>query len=124
MAVAVGGVSPVTPLNAADPIQLGIDVIQLVDDGIQLRDPRIGARIQMFLAGSIERLIAEAWQRKRDQVLDWTIAEHDFRRLRHEPFGAPGNALRGSIAPEIISRLTRGQREAMARGERAFRRRT
>ncbi len=70
LAVAVRGVRAVLALDAPDAGEIGIDVIQLVHDGVELGDPRLGARIELLFARSIERLIAEARQRERDHVFD------------------------------------------------------
>src|SRR6185369_8204516 len=97
----------------ADARQFGIDVIQLVDDGVELRHPRFGAGIKTLLPRSIQRLIAEARQREREHVLDAARPDGDDRRFRDEPFRPASDAMGRSIAPEIITRLAGGKTEAV-----------
>src|SRR6185295_5955294 len=47
-------------------------------------------------------------------------AQRDFGRFGHEPFRAPRDALRRAIAPEVIPRLARRQRETVTRRKRAL----
>jgi len=42
------------------PVRAGLDVIELVNDGIELGDPGLGAWIKTLLARPIERLIAKS----------------------------------------------------------------
>ena len=119
--VAVGGVGPVFLLDAPDAGELGIDVIELVHHRVDLRDPRIRAGIELLLARTIERLVAEARQRERDHVLDVAGADGDRRRFRDEPLRAARQLARRSIAPEVIARFAGRQRQAMTRRERALR---
>ena len=74
------------------PALRGIDVIQLVDDRVELRHPRLGARIETLFARPVERLIAEARQRERDHVLDPAPADRHDRRLGDEPLRAARDA--------------------------------
>ena len=96
-------------------------MIELVNDGIELRDPRFGAGIEVFLARLVERLIAESRQREREEVLQRARAERDDGRLGDEPFRAAGDALRRAVAPEVIARFARRKRQTVAGGKRAFR---
>ena len=121
MAVAVRGIGPVLALDAPDARQLRIDVKELVHDRVELRDPRIGARIEPFFLRPIERLVAEPGQRERDHVLDVACADRDDRRFRDEPLRAASQHARGAVAPEVITGFAGGQAEAMTRCERAFR---
>ena len=51
VAVAVGGVGPVSAVNPSDPGQIGIDVIELVHDRVEPRDPVVlPSRIEALLA--------------------------------------------------------------------------
>ena len=70
MPVAVRGVGAVLALDAADSPLLRIDVIQLVDDRIEFRDPGVRAGVEALLPRTVERLIAEAGQGERDQIVD------------------------------------------------------
>ncbi len=84
--VAVRRVGAVALLDAADARLIRIDVIELVNHRVELRNPRIaGAPVEALLARARERLIAEPRQRKRDQVLDLARADRHDRRLGDEP---------------------------------------
>src|SRR6185295_6443090 len=115
-----GRVGAVLALDAADAGQFRLDVIELVNDGVELRNPRVGARVEALLPRTIERLIAEARQRERQHVLHVARADGDRRRLRDEPLRAPRQLVRRAIAPEVIARFAGWKREAVAGGEGAF----
>ena len=53
-AVGIRQISAVFPRNAPDAHKLGIDVIKLVHDGIELGDPRFGAGMPAFLTRAIQ----------------------------------------------------------------------
>ena len=102
------------------PDLVGIDVIELVDDGIELGHPVGGTRIEIPLARPFERLIAEAREHERDQVLDRGIAELNDGRLGDEPLRSARQLAGQAIAPEEVAGLALWKRQAVAGRERAF----
>src|SRR5262249_44069992 len=92
-------------LDPTNPLELRIDVIELMNDGIEFGDPRLGARVEALLPRSVERLITEARQRERDEVLHMSAADSDHRRLGDEPLRASGDAASRPVAPEVIARF-------------------
>ena len=113
LAVAVRRVGAVATLDPPDSGELRIDVIQLVNHRVELRNPWIRARIKTFLARSIERLIAEPRKRERDHVLDRPRTTRDRWRFGDEPFRSARDALRRAIAPEVITGFAGRKRQAM-----------
>ena len=100
---------------------LRIDVVKLVDHRVELRDPIVPlALIEPFLAGAVERLVAEARQRERDHVLDRTRSDRHAGRLRHEPLGSPRDTAAVAVAPEVVAGFARRQTQTVAGGEGAF----
>ena len=120
-AVAVRRVRAVFALHAADAGPLRIDVVQLVDDRVELGDPVRLSRIMRSLPRSRQRLVSEAGQREREQVIDVLGARLDGGRLGDEPLGAAREATGAAVAPEVISRFAGWQAHAVAGRERAFR---
>ena len=118
--MAVRRTRAVLALEPPDAVLLRSDVIQLVDDRVQLRNPGIGgAAIEPFLARAIERLIAEARQRERDQIVDLMRVDRDDRRFRDEPLGSARNRTGDPIAPEVAARIARRQRQTVTGGDGA-----
>ena len=54
----------------ADALHRRVDVVELVDDRVELGHPGRGAGIDVFLLRARQRLVAEARQAERDQVVD------------------------------------------------------
>jgi hypothetical protein len=93
-----------------------------MDNRVELGQPaRRLRRIEIGLARSIERLIAETREHERDQILDLGAADADVRRLGDEPLGSASQLAGIAVAPEVIARLALGERHAVARGERPIR---
>ena len=113
-------IAPVGAHEPADPRLGRIDVIELVDDGVELGNPTGRAGIEIGLARSLERLVAEAREHERDQILDRGVAEPDDRRLGDEPFRASRQFAGVAIAPEEVAGFAFRQREAVARRKRAL----
>ena len=104
----------------AQPGGRGIDVIELVDDRVELGDPRLGAAVELGFPGSFERLLAEARQHERDEVFDAGGADAHFRRLGDEPFGAAGQLAGRAVLPEVVAGLGFRQRQTVTGGKRPF----
>ncbi len=101
-------------------VLLGIDVVELVDDGVELRHPvRRSFRIQHALARTRQRLIGESRQRERDHVVHQLPVDVNLGRLGDEPFRATGDGTGEAVAPEEITRLAGRQAQAVAAGVRA-----
>ena len=104
-------------LDRADAGLGRIDVVELVNDRIELRQPRLADGVQVGLARARQRLVAEPRQHERDQVLDRPAADADERRLRDEPRRAARQLSGVAILPEVVAGLALRQRQAMAGGE-------
>ena len=113
-------VVPVGADESADPGLGRVDVIELVDDGVELGNPTRSIGIEIGFARSFERLIAEAREHERDQILDRRLTEPDDRRLGDEPLRAPRQLAGVAIAPEEVARFAFRQRQAVARRKRAL----
>src|ERR1051326_7840460 len=99
---------------------LRIDVIQLVDDRVELRDPVRAAGIVNLLLRARQLLIAETRQRERDHVVDRLRPDGHLRRLGDEPLRAARQLPALAIAPEVIAGLARGKTDAVAGRIRAL----
>jgi len=95
-------------------------MVELVDDRIELRDPRLGAGEKLGLPRASQRLVAEAGQRERDQIADRTRADLDSRGFRDEPLGTARDFARLPVSPEVIAGLACGKIQTVAGGEGPF----
>src|SRR4051812_22216733 len=101
-AVRAWRVGSVGARDAPDAGFVGIDVIQLVHDGVALRKPsgRVVRRLIRF-SRTLQRLIAKTRQHERDEILPPRSADLNLRRFRDEPFRSPGPLPGRTIAPEV-----------------------
>jgi hypothetical protein len=69
--VRMRGIASVGANQLPDTSSVGIDVVELVNDRVELRQPSWSVgRIEISFAGTVERLITKSRQHERDQVLD------------------------------------------------------